>query len=58
MDPVEGAAAPVRAATATVAPVAAVYRTKLLAFWPSNPASWFATTEGQFFLDGIVDETV
>jgi hypothetical protein len=58
MDPVEGAAAPLPAAAAPIAPVAAVYRTKLSAFWPSNPASWFATMEGQFFLDGIVDETV
>jgi hypothetical protein len=57
MDPVDGAAAPLPAAAAPVAPVAVVYRTKLSAFWPSNPASWFATTEGKFFLDGIVDES-
>jgi hypothetical protein len=58
MDPLEGAAAPLPAAAAPFGPVAAIYRTRLSAFWPSNPASWFAKTEGQFFLDGIVDETV
>jgi hypothetical protein len=32
------------------------YRSKLSPFWPSNPASWFAAAEGQFYLDNVTDE--
>jgi hypothetical protein len=31
---------------------------RLPAFWPSNPAAWFANADGQFALRGIADERV